>query len=103
MSGYAPGPLQELKREEGECIVASTNNVGPWWTSMVGADTILTNNKIFDALAAVITVSDASAEEGHGHLRTELDSHANMPVAGQHAYILAESGKYVDVNPFTPH
>ena len=26
-----------------------------------------------------------------------------MPVVGWHAYILTESGKYVDVNPFTPH
>ena len=38
--------------------------------------------KIFDTLAAAMTVSDASAEEGDGHLRTELDSHANMPVVG---------------------
>ena len=55
---------------------------------MVGADTILTNlptiydNKISDALAAAMTVSDASAEEGDGHPRTELDSHANMPAVG---------------------
>ena len=55
------------------------------------------------SLAAPMTVSDTSAEEGDGHRRTELDSHANMPVVGQHAYILAELGKYVDVNPFTPH
>ena len=34
--------------------------------------------------------------------RTELDSHANMPVVGKHAYIIAETGKKVDVSPFTP-
>jgi hypothetical protein len=34
--------------------------------------------------------------------RTELDTHANMPVVGQNAYILAESGKTVDVSPYTP-
>ena len=34
--------------------------------------------------------------------RTELDSHANMPVVGKHAYIMAETGKKVDVLPFTP-
>ena len=34
--------------------------------------------------------------------RTELDSHANMPVVGANAYILAETGKRVDVSPFTP-
>ena len=33
---------------------------------------------------------------------TELDSHANMPVVGKHAYIIAETGKNVDVSPFTP-
>ena len=33
---------------------------------------------------------------------TELDSHANMPVVGKHACIIAETGKKVDVSPFTP-
>ena len=32
----------------------------------------------------------------------ELDSHANTPVVGKHAYIIAETGKKVDVSPFTP-
>ena len=40
------------------------------------------DNKIFDTLVAAMTVSDTSAEEGDGHPRTELDSHANMPVVG---------------------
>ena len=34
--------------------------------------------------------------------RTELDSHANMLVVGKHAYIIAKTGKKVDVSPFTP-
>ena len=34
--------------------------------------------------------------------RTELDSHAYMAVIGKHAYILAETGKMVELNPFTP-
>ena len=33
---------------------------------------------------------------------TELDSHANMPVVGKHAYIIVETGKKVDVSPSTP-
>ena len=33
---------------------------------------------------------------------TELDSHANMPEVGKHAYIIAKTGKTVDVSPFTP-
>ena len=34
--------------------------------------------------------------------RTELDTHANIPVLGKYAYIIAETGKKVDVSPFTP-
>ena len=40
--------------------------------------------------------------EAHVESHTELDSHANMPVVGKHAYIIAETGKKVDVSPFTP-
>ena len=32
----------------------------------------------------------------------ELDSHTNMPVVGKHAYIIAKTGKTVDVLPFMP-
>ena len=34
--------------------------------------------------------------------RTELDSHANMPVIGRNACILSTIGETVDVAPFTP-
>ena len=34
--------------------------------------------------------------------RTELDSHANMPVIGKNAYILSKISETVDVAPFTP-
>ena len=34
--------------------------------------------------------------------RTELDSHANMPVIGKHALVLSHTGRVADVNPFTP-
>ena len=34
--------------------------------------------------------------------RTELDSHANMPVVGRNAYILSQSQTTADVSPFTP-
>ena len=33
---------------------------------------------------------------------TELDSHANMPVVGRNAYIISDTGRIADVNPFTP-
>ena len=34
--------------------------------------------------------------------RTELDSHANMPFVGHHAYIISDTGRIADVNAFTP-
>ena len=34
--------------------------------------------------------------------RSELDSHANMPVIGKNAYILSNIGENVDVSPLTP-
>jgi hypothetical protein len=34
--------------------------------------------------------------------RTELYSHANMPVAGRNACVTPDTGRTADVNPFTP-
>ena len=34
--------------------------------------------------------------------RTDLDSHANMPVVGRHAYIFRYTGKTASVNAFSP-
>ena len=45
---------------------------------------------------------NVEASEMNVESRTELDSHANMPVVGKHAYIIAETGKKVDVAPFAP-
>ena len=41
-------------------------------------------------------------EDANQLSRTELDSHANMPVIGKNAYILSRIGETVDVAPFTP-
>ena len=40
--------------------------------------------------------------ETDGQSRTELDSHANMPVVGREALVVEQSGKMVEVSPFTP-
>ena len=37
-----------------------------------------------------------------GESRTELDSHANMPVVEREALVVEQSGKTVEVSPFTP-
>ena len=34
--------------------------------------------------------------------RTELDSHANMPVVGRHSYVISDTGRIAVANPFTP-
>ena len=53
-------------------------------------------------LSAII-VSSTGEEYGDGDgSRTELDSHANMCVVGKHCYILANSGRTIEVNPFSP-
>jgi hypothetical protein len=41
-------------------------------------------------------------EEGNQDSRTELDSHANMPVVGRNALIVADLETTVDVSPFSP-
>ena len=37
-----------------------------------------------------------------GESRTELDSHASMPVVRREALVVEQSGKTVEVSPFTP-
>ena len=40
--------------------------------------------------------------ETDGQSQTELDSHANMPVVGREALVVEQSGRTVEVSPFTP-
>ena len=54
-------------------------------------------------MAADVEVEeDTRMEETEELSRTELDSHANMPVVGRYAYIISNSGKTAEVNAFTP-
>ena len=64
-------------------------------------------NRVFATIATAMVIKDHSNEictdnEDVGGTRMELDSHANMPVVGQHSYIINYSGQKVDVKPFTP-
>jgi len=34
--------------------------------------------------------------------RIELDTHANMPVVGMHAYVIRDSGRTANVTPYSP-
>lgn len=55
------------------------------------------------ALASGVDVEDDDNESSVlVESRTQLDSHANMPVVGQHAYVISDTGKVAEVNAFTP-
>ena len=45
---------------------------------------------------------DMMEDEADEISRTELDSHANMPVVGRHSKILLDTGNRAQVSPFTP-
>ena len=56
--------------------------------------------QVYSLLATIIVadVEDMAAEQS----KTELDSHANMPVVGRHAFIIWDTGRVAEVNAFTP-
>ena len=56
------------------------------------------NNKIYSTIMEGTEVIQDVNESS----RTELHSHANMPVIAINAYILSKIGETVDVAPFTP-
>jgi len=56
-----------------------------------------------DHLYFTISTIDASmGDETDEMSRTDLDSHANMPVVGRHAYVISDTGRTAEVNAFTP-
>ena len=76
------------------------------WDPDPGHITEIRNDKIYTLLSAAPEETRANemtrADEMNVESCMELDSHANMPVVGKHAYIIAKTGKKVDVSPFTP-
>ena len=54
-----------------------------------------------DFITGIINLDD-SDNEAESISQTELDSHANMPVVGSNACVIANTGKQVEVHPFTP-
>ena len=54
----------------------------------------LNNNKYYD--------NNATSEIQNLDSRTEIDSHANMPVVGHNCYILSDSDTFAEVNAFSP-
>jgi hypothetical protein len=58
-------------------------------------------NTLLTALIADVDVNDDYDCDNDEPTRTELDSHANMPVVGRNAYIISDTGRVAEVNPFT--
>lgn len=52
-------------------------------------------------MAGVNKVTNIDAEKDEGS-RTELDSHANMPVLGINCYVIAEVGKAATLQRYRP-
>ena len=52
-------------------------------------------------IAAVIVASARGQDSSNGS-RTELDSHANMPVVGRNVAVIAYTGRDADVSAFSP-
>ena len=72
------------------------------WHPDRGHITGIRNDRIYSILSAVSEEVRVNEMIMHVESCMELDSHANMPVVGKHAYIIAETGKKADVSPFTP-
>ena len=63
--------------------------------------------RVFATIATAAVTKDYNNKMGTdnedlGGTRTDLGSLANMPVVGQHSYIINHSRQKVDVRPFTP-
>ncbi len=80
------------------------NSVGPPSVSTaIGASVF--NVTISDALySMIVSTSNGTFEESTESTdsRTDLDSHANMPVVGKNAYIFRRTGKTAPVSAFSP-
>ena len=72
------------------------------WHPDPGHITGIRNDRIYSILSAVSEEMRVNEMIMHVESCMELDSHANMPVVGKYAYIIAETRKKVDVSLITP-
>ncbi len=54
------------------------------------------------ASSAISDVNGDEADDDSKSSKTELDSHANMPVVGKNAFIISDTGRVADVKAYTP-
>jgi len=57
---------------------------------------------LISVLVSDVAVGDSIQSVNNKISRTELDSHANMPVMGRDALVVSDTGRAMEVNPFTP-
>ena len=63
----------------------------------------LRSNHLYHKIVASMEVDmEKDGQETWRESRTELDSHANMPVVGREPLVVEQSGRTVEVSPFTP-
>ena len=67
-----------------------------------GGDITISSSYMYHKVSDAQTHMDTGLEPATCGSRTDLDSHANMPVVGDQAFILADLGRSCDVSPFTP-
>jgi len=61
------------------------------------------STRLHHAISSVGTpTTEASDATSNSESRTDLDTHANMPVVGRHVCVLATTGKMVEVSPHAP-
>ena len=91
--GNAPSKLDNFN------CSANTVNINEHLSSYISTSitNVVANTNISDSNANDITTVNSNVES-----RMELDSHANMPVLGNGAYILGHTGQTADVTAYSP-
>ena len=64
--------------------------------------TSIYNQWIYNVIASSTYDAEQMMNDKAEMIWTELDSHANMVIIGNHFHILAKTGRHVVVNPFMP-
>lgn len=68
-----------------------------------GGNIIIQNNHMYSVISTAIERTSMDTDDcNENESRTDLDSHANMPVVGRGAFVLAEHNRTCEVSPYTP-
>ena len=61
----------------------------------------ITNDCVLEVLSATME-ADKNMSQDDEYSMMELDGHANMAIVSRNCYILTQTQRHVDVNPFMP-